>query len=337
MSILLKKNKKIVFVVNASTKIGLGHLFRSITIAKYFKLHKILFLIKTKPFYYYKKLNTNFDYKIYKNTQDLVATIKKINPNIVVNDKLDNSKYYMKQLIKNNNIVINIEDQGTGRYLADYLIDELNFNYKTSYAKQYLFGYKYFLLRNEFDKKNKIKFRKKIKNILLIFGGTDPKNYNSIVLDQLVDFCYKNEIIINVAKGIGNKKIESNLRKLNNKYSTIINKISDSKKLVEIMSICDFAITSNGRTVLELAHMNIPSIVLYQNNRESKHDFWRISKGSIVLGFINKQESLILKTFKGVFNNNKTRRSLYNNLLKYKFNKNKKRFKSLFDKILNEI
>ena len=39
----------------------------------------------------------------------------------------------------------------------------------------------------------------------------------------------------------------------------------------ELMSSCDIAITSRGRTGYELALLGIPSIAMAQNQREEKH------------------------------------------------------------------
>ena len=58
----------------------------------------------------------------------------------------------------------------------------------------------------------------------------------------------------------------------------------------------DIAICSNGRTVHELAHLNIPSIVISQHNRELTHNFSNPKNG--VFQLVNgrlKQKNYYLK------------------------------------------
>ena len=335
----LQKNKiKVIFIIDASKKIGLGHIFRSISISKLLQKYKVTFLMKKRALFYFDKLNTDKNnYMIYKNLEELILILKNINPNLIVNDRLNNSYKYMKKIKICQCKIINIEDFGKGNNLADYSIDELNYNsVKSKENNNKLLGYKYFIIREFFSKFKKISFNEKIKKILLIFGGTDPKNYIELVLNKIIKFCYIKNITIYIACGISNKninKIEINVCK---RYKSNVKFIKESNQIPFIMSQCDFAFTSNGRTVLELAYMNIPSIILFQNIRESKHDFYKISNGSIVLGFCKKNNNNILENFKKINSNSNRRKQLYDNLLKFNFSRNKFYYQKFLNKILHE-
>ena len=50
------------------------------------------------------------------------------------------------------------------------------------------------------------------------------------------------------------------------------------------MKKADLAISSQGRTVYEIASMGIPSIILSQNEREAMHTFATMKNGFINLG-----------------------------------------------------
>ena len=50
------------------------------------------------------------------------------------------------------------------------------------------------------------------------------------------------------------------------------------------MNKADIAITSGGRTVLELASLNVPTMVICQNARETTHEFLALNNGVINLG-----------------------------------------------------
>ena len=55
-----------------------------------------------------------------------------------------------------------------------------------------------------------------------------------------------------------------------------------------MMEGVDLAICSAGRTVYELAHMHIPSIVLAQHEREARHTFARADHGFAYMGIMRK-------------------------------------------------
>src|SRR5699024_11338995 len=54
--------------------------------------------------------------------------------------------------------------------------------------------------------------------------------------------------------------------------------------MAEMMKRSDIAISSQGRTMLELASMNVPTILMAQNERELTHEFGYLSNGFINLG-----------------------------------------------------
>ena len=58
----------------------------------------------------------------------------------------------------------------------------------------------------------------------------------------------------------------------------------DAKRVSSYLSKADLAITSQGRTVFELASMGVPAVVLAQNEREAEHVFAGIQNGFINLG-----------------------------------------------------
>jgi spore coat polysaccharide biosynthesis predicted glycosyltransferase SpsG len=63
----------------------------------------------------------------------------------------------------------------------------------------------------------------------------------------------------------------------------------------------DIAITSNGRTIYELAALGIPTVSIAQNDRETLHLFARYSKGIDYLGIAgNVSEVRIWESLKGI-------------------------------------
>ncbi|MDK6814897.1 hypothetical protein QP363_13080, partial [Corynebacterium sp. UMB6689] len=52
----------------------------------------------------------------------------------------------------------------------------------------------------------------------------------------------------------------------------------------DYMNKSDIAVSSQGRTMLELAAMGVPTILLAQNERELTHEFGYLSNGFMNLG-----------------------------------------------------
>lgn len=321
-----KNIKKIIyFHIKASITIGLGHLYRSTSIAENLrKSFKIYFIgdLKTKKFFKKFKLRNKFIH--YENINDFYKIIKKNKPNIIINDRLDNSYKYVLFIKKFCDKIINFEDNGKGNELADLSINE--FNYAKIKEKNQLYGFEYFLLRREFLSKRKITFNNKIEKILITFGGTDPSNYTIKTVNLLNSISKELKITLFVVIGPGYKykiSIKKKLTKFSNQNIKFYESVG---KMSQIMSNVDFAFSSNGRTVLELAQMNVPGIIIDQNKRESTHLFWKISKGFYNFKkFDLKNEKSIIKKFIFILKNDNIRKKLYNNLLSYNFKSNKNR------------
>ena len=100
----------------------------------------------------------------------------------------------------------------------------------------------------------------------------------------------------------------------------------------KIMEKSQLAISSNGRTVYELADMNIPSIIISHHERESTHSFSTLEKGFINLGIIDENIHLKIKEkFEKLIDDNDYRELLFMNIKKYSFRENKQK---VVDKIL---
>ena len=88
----------------------------------------------------------------------------------------------------------------------------------------------------------------------------------------------------------------------------------DVSNMPELMSSCDVAVTSRGRTGYELALLGIPSIAMAQNEREEKHGFVSNENGFSYIG-LNPGDDIIEATLKMYLTLSKESRQRYQNLL----------------------
>ena len=82
----------------------------------------------------------------------------------------------------------------------------------------------------------------------------------------------------------------------------------------ELMTSCDIAYTSRGRTGYELALLGIPSIAMAQNHREEKHGFVCNENGFNYIG-LNPADEIIEGNLKMYLNSSKETRQHYQDML----------------------
>jgi spore coat polysaccharide biosynthesis predicted glycosyltransferase SpsG len=104
------------------------------------------------------------------------------------------------------------------------------------------------------------------------------------------------------------------------------------------MEQSDIAVCSNGRTIYELSHMHIPSIVVCHHEREAMHAFAREENGFVNLGVFDGDNTLsaVSQTLVRLAEDTDYRRSLYNRMKTQDFRKNKKRILDTIHALLEE-
>ena len=327
----LLKRKKIVFNVIGDYTIGTGHIARCLTLAKELLDYEVVFVCDKKYSLAVEKI-TSVDYKVVV-TDDVISSIKMLEPDLLINDVLDTSLKFMESLSKLIPIV-NFEDFGPGACLAKLVINDLYENNTTSSKiSNVLLGYKWANIRNEFTKATKNKFSKNVKNILLTFGGTDPNDITFIALDTIYQKCQSLNINIRVILGPG--YLNHDFIKERYSYNKNITFYDNLEVTSEILEDVQLAISSNGRTTFELCHMNIPSIIISHHEREFTHEFANFERGFINLGIFNNNiGTLLLENFNTLINNTDFRFELFEKMKNYCFLENNSR---IINKILRLI
>ena len=297
------KRKKILFVVSGYQEIGLGHVYNTLLIANDILNHNIAFLVDSKSQLAYDKISSK-NYTVYmQKNESIVEDIKLLNPDVIINDKLDTEASYITDLKSLRMKVINFEDLGTGAKEADLVINAI-YPEKEILANHY-FGHDYFVLRDEFILSSPRVISKEVKNVLLTFGGVDPNNYTLKVLQSIYDYCIENGINISVVAGFGYQHYES---------LTAFTDIAIYKNATDIsdhMKKANLIFTSAGRTTYEIASLNIPAIVLAQNERELSHFFASEEYGFTNLGLgYNIANEEILKVFSNLVSNYEVRKQI---------------------------
>ena len=266
----------------------MGHIYRSLELADEFY---------SKPDIYFDKNQTSV--KVFGKTthklipvdglNELLEKLKEKQYDVFINDILSTSIDYMIAL-RNclpNGKIVNFEDDGEGIYRADLVFNALYQNHELPQVKA---GEKYYIASKLFMLYQPIEIKEQVKNVIITFGGSDPQNYS----DRLLNIITKNpekyqEYHFYVVLGRAKLNVAQLMEYAN--YPNI-DILYDIKNMPEIMSKCDIAITSRGRTGYELAILGIPTIAMAQNKREEKHGFMCHENGFNYLG-LNPSDRVI--------------------------------------------
>ncbi|OZG70494.1 hypothetical protein BTA51_25510 [Hahella sp. CCB-MM4] len=280
------RRKRIAFVVTGSKTTGTGHAYRALLIANELVHHDLCFIMHADDTVALDIIRShNYETHV---SQDIQTTIQYLKPDLVINDTLDTAVDYVNFLKHLHAKVVTFEDLGGGADISDLVINAL---YPSSANdrddSRVKTGPQYFCLRDEFIHLPPKKNNSDETNLLLTFGGVDEGNLSLRCLKSAIKVIKELHITcrITVIVGSGYQHF-SDLTKNAQKYQDIasIEIIQKTQRISDFMVNADFAITSGGRTVLELASTTTPMIVICQNQRETSHDLLKTNPGIINLG-----------------------------------------------------
>ena len=275
------KDMKIIFIVDGGFKIGLGHVYQALTLAKMLNdFAKIKFLTKSDEIVANKIREAGFDAYKLSGDSEILEILKKEKPNIVIIDKIDVPSELAKAIKKVDNIklVIFTNLTSANKYSDIAVTADIGSNFKSirlfddATRTLYFYGPKYWILRKEFhiyNKRNKME-TKNIDNILLIFGGSDPKNLTTLVTKELLKYQreFKIEVIIGASFGH-----EDSLNQVIKEYKTdnkMVNLNKDITNVAELMFKADVVICSPGLSAFEALYVGTPILVIPQDELQRK-------------------------------------------------------------------
>lgn len=255
------------FRIDTGNKIGSGHFFRCLSIAKELikKEFKVIFLVNNKqeiesyldtvniPFYVLK------DHDEINKVDECRNSVKNISK-LIIDLQFDNSIY--SKLIKDDCKTIVIDDLGNKKIYSDLLFNGSIVNEFQNYSinrnvTKYFSGSKYIILRSEFEITRKHVFlNEKIQKILLIFGGSDDEDITRKILPYFFDKKYDVTVIV----GPSYLHLDELKKIIPNEQNFKI--IHNEKNISHRFSEQDLVISSSGITAYELACLGIPSILI---------------------------------------------------------------------------
>ncbi len=274
--------------VDASKKIGAGHLIRCLEIADFFKSKNInaMFLSRSGQIEQ-QIINRGFEIKILPENSTIADELNSIKL-LMIEKKikvilLDINNYntfkdfnaynlYLENLRKLSLFVVSFEDFQDYPYTSDIVIipyfGTKNIKLHKKSDCKYLLGPKYFVLREEFSKVKPVLVRKKIESILVTMGGSDAEGITLKVLKAMgsTELGISLKIIIGGFAQISDAVIKNLLSFYKGSYSII----REANNMAELMSESGIAVINSGLTKYETSAVGLPSIIISNNEYHSE-------------------------------------------------------------------
>lgn len=309
LSQALLNKKKIAFRLDGYKELGLGHVYRGLTLAYELTGHDIVFVCDKAHRPGIEKVQSCFMPVVeVDGDEDFFEWLDSSRCDVVVVDQLDTSAEYITEIKKRAPRVVSFEDLGPGAYLADATVNALYEDEGLPHT--FHCGEKFVCLRDEFCVTPASEFSEKVQNVFVMFGGSDPLNLTERVV-RMAQGINSNEVKFHfdVVLGPAYHGADFDERALDEVGVTLHR---DLQRVSSLMSRSDIAFTSQGRSVYELCKMAVPSIVIAQNEREQKHSFAEIKNGFINLGLGTKiSDHDIKRTFEWLVSASTIRRQMH--------------------------
>jgi len=299
--------QKVIIRVDGNSNIGLGHIYRGIALAGMLKNDfDVSFITKSNTTIspiVDANFNCNFipadikllDEPIYFNNIFLKNTI-------IVLDGYDFTEEYQQKIKEYNYKLVYIDDLAIGTQKADLVINHSpgikKSDYKTENYTKLALGLDYALLRQSFinfDRSNP-KLHNGVKNILVSFGGADPKNFTYKAVIELLKIDKTEQI--NIILGAAYK--HTNIMDITNSKLKIHKNLTE-KQVFDIMLNSDLAIVPASTTSIELASIGVPMILSYfVDNQKIIYQGFINAKSVIGIGNLNKKFQLLITSINNI-------------------------------------
>lgn len=302
---------RIVFRLEANEYIGLGHLYRCLTLANYLKQYSndITFFLSEE--------SENNKWMITKSGFQCVVIpvldqfsdahwIKgwlgddgDLESIIVDHYGLDHT--WEREIRPLTDKLVVLDDLANRNHECDYLVDmsfgraSHDYESRVQVETKLLLGTEYCLLRPEFSEKYSVaqELRKRtseINSIVISIGATDPNNYSTMVLNTLEEIGFSGTIRIITSSQ--NPHVESLLYREHDQVRIYI----DTNQMTDLLLDSDLAIGALGGSVWERASLGLPSLCLVTADNQKYNASVLEKTGAINIITVNQLKEALTST-----------------------------------------
>jgi len=304
--------------VNSSSKIGLGHLSRCLVLAKQYSINKNKIVFACEELTENANslvLEKGFDLVILKSQKvnELVDVCKTKKIDLLILDSYDFDYEYEKRIKERININLLCFDDTYEKHYCDILLNHNISAIKNKYKNkvpnfcELRCGSKYTLLRDEFKKQKKVKYKKdkELKKVLLMIGGTDHSFINIKILETLLN--QKNRFKIDVVTTTSNANLKELKKYVKNQKRVTLH--INSSKIAKLMSSNDFAIITPSVILNEVMYMKLPFVAIKTaSNQKYMYEFLKEKRFNVLKKFnkskLEKEVQNLISNYKKIYKRN---------------------------------
>lgn len=255
---------KIAIRADGGTNIGMGHIMRTLVLAKELsKIHDVFYICRVD-----KLLSEKYRIGIEKvksqgfivrtiREDSILIDLKDIEADLLITDSYDVDGKYFDETKRMFNKTAYIDDMNLYYFNVDFLInqniDSVDFAYKVNTDTKILIGSDYIMLREEFSGISEKYIKEEVKDIMITMGGGDPHH----ITEQILDYVKMLEYNFHIAVGPSFEK-DNYLKDFENSKV----RLHYNASMYEIMQSSDIAVSACGSTLYELAVCGVPTLGL---------------------------------------------------------------------------
>ena len=272
---------KIALITEGSPEMGMGHVQQSLTLAQALR-EKASVVFLTKSDSRVTDQIESFGFHVVKKTSEheIFAALSELAPSVSIIDRLDVPEDFARRIRETLSTKLAIFSNITqaNRYAhisvtADYGSAFKNIRYvdeKT--GALYFYGPRYWILREEFYRLRQEgkDFPGAIHKILLIFGGSDPLNVTSAVLDELLNMDKIFQVDVIVGSGFRFLTQLDDVMRSHLAKSQRVRVFRNIRNVAEMMFKADLVMASPGLSLFEALCVGSPAIAIHQNELQAK-------------------------------------------------------------------
>lgn len=255
---------KIAIRADGGSKIGMGHIMRTLVLAKELaKTNEVFYICRVdKPLTGkyspgIKKIKLEGFNVIGVDEDSIIEELKRVTADCLITDSYDVDEYYFNETKQLFNKTGYIDDMNMYYFNVDFLINQ-NINakdlvYRVNKNTKLLLGTDYIMLREEFRHALKKNIKEEVKDILITLGGADPFNVTELILNYIHGLKYTYHVVVGPSFGSVNtlKIFEAENENI---------KLYFNANMIELMERCDIAISACGSTLYELSACGVPTL-----------------------------------------------------------------------------
>ena len=313
----LLREPRILFRVDGSRVMGMGHVYRSLAVAEALRegsRAEISFLMSADHAEGIATVSkSGYPVRVFKSggLEALLDSISDFAPSVVINDLPLVEETYLRSLARLGALTINLVDtlddlERVSRD-AQFVISVMNEDRET--PEGFYGGPAFAILRRHFQGRERV-FRDKPVKILLTFGGADPQGLTLKVARALAPLTHDIEVISVAGPAFPHTRVFEALQRTLGKNLPLVSGLE--VQIADLMLDADLVLCSGGMSVYEIAALGAPGVVLAQNAREDRRmrEFSRFGTIEYLGLGVDVDETTILDAVRGLLADRGRRKSM---------------------------